>query len=576
MTGAIKAKRATKFVLVAAGIGFLAVPPSSAEESDPGWIARGKKVMVATESAQASKAGLEMLKAGGNAVDAAVAASFVLAVTHPWHTGLGGGGFMIARMANGRVVVQDFRETAPAAATSVMFVKETKGLPSSEVGWQAVAVPGLVAGRCQALAQHGKLPLDKILAPAIRLAEEGFPVNDAYVEAVAEVAAEFEKYPHLKTDAAYLWRTHAREGNPRKAGDTLQQPELARLLRGLAEKGPDFFYKGPVAESLAAAMKKNGGLITKADLETYQVKIRQPLIATYRDYTLLLMPPPSSGGVAIAQTLNILEVLNFAAFFQQDPIHALHYEVEAMKHAFADRSAWLGDPDFVPDPSGRLIDKRIGRQLAAFVSGTSGEVRRYGATQLPDDGGTSHISVVDAEGNVVVTTETINTTFGSLMAVDEWGLILNNEMDDFTTKPGQPNAFGLVQGQPNVIAPKKRPLSSMSPTIVLKGDQPALMLGAAGGPRIITSVIHVLLGVLDGNMSLEKAVARPRVHHQWRPNEVYFDELPPPEELANPLREKGHTVSDKKKRAVVAAIMRTDDGWIGASDPRGGGQPAGE
>jgi gamma-glutamyltranspeptidase/glutathione hydrolase len=544
---------------------------------DPPWIVRGKNGMVATESEQASQAGLEMLKAGGNAIDAAVASSFALAVTRPWHTGLGGGAFLLARFADGNVVVQDSRETAPAAATPDMFAAGNKESdpPPSVIGHRAVAVPGMVAGRCEVLADHGTMPLPKVLGPAIRLAEEGWPVDEPYVAATRSILSEFERHPQLKQTCKYVWQTHLREGDPRKPGEVLKQPELGKLLRGIAEHGPDFFYRGPVADAIAAEMKAHGGLITKEDLASYRPKSRPPLIATYRGYKLLLMPPPSSGGVAIAETLNILEVIDHANIAQQQALLALHYQVEAMKHAFADRATWLGDPDYAAIPTDRLIGKDLAVQLAGFVRGRTGEIVRYGASQLPDDAGTSHLCVADRSGNVVVTTETINTEFGSLAAVGEWGLILNNEMDDFTTRPGVPNAFGLVQGRPNTIAPGKRPLSSMSPTIVLRDDQPYLLLGAAGGPRIISAVLRVFLSVVDAELPLELAVARARVHHQWRPNEIFFDQSPPPDEIVEALRNHGHKISDRKKSSVVQVIQRDDEGWIGAADPRGGGKPAG-
>ena len=545
--------------------------------ADPDWIARGRSGMVATESYHASQAGLEMLEHGGNAIDAAVAASFALAVTRPWHTGPGGGGFLIARFADGKVVVQDFRETAPAGARPELFLAaQVPGFPRSELGFAAVAVPGVVAGRCQAMTQWGTLPLARALQPAIRLAKSGWPVDQPYVEATREVVQTYDKHPRLKQTCAYVWKTHLRQGRLRETGEILKQPELAHLLRGIADQGADFFYRGVVAEDFARTMSLTGGEITREDLAFYSPKMREPLIAAYREYKLILMPPPSSGGVALAQALNILAVLEHHSLVKRDPALAAHYQIEALKHAFADRAALLGDPDFVDVPVARLTSEAFGRSLAALIRPDSvGKIDRYGSVAVPDDSGTSHICVADKFGNVVVSTETINTTFGSLAAIDEWGLVLNNEMDDFTTDPGRPNAFGLIQSQANVIAPGKRPLSSMMPTIVLKDDRPYLLLGAAGGPRIISAVLHVLLGVVDGGLSLEEAVARPRIHHQWMPNEVYFDALPPPADLAESLSKRGHKISDRKKRAVLQAILRTDDGWLGASDPRGGGKPAG-
>ena len=289
------------------------------------------------------------------------------------------------------------------------------------------------------------------------------------------------------------------------------------------------------------------------------------------------MPSSSSGGVALAETLNILEKLDFHAVAKRDPALAMHLQLEAMKHAFADRARWFGDQDFVKVPTGPLMSKAYAAMLAKSISPDHvGPLDRYGSTTLPDDSGTSHFCVADKFGNVVVSSETINTEFGSLVAVDEWGLILNNEMDDFTAEPGKPNAFGLVQSAQNAIGPRKRPLSSMSPTIVLKDDKPFLLLGASGGPRIISSVLNVLLGVTDFGQSLEDAMQRPRPHHQWSPDLVFFDSLPPPADIAAGLTSRGHKLADKKRTGIVQAIVRSENGWIGASDPRKGGQPAAE
>lgn len=547
----------------------------------PPWIARGAKGMIAADSKYASQAGVEMLQAGGNAVDAAVATSFALAVTRPYSTGLGGGGFMIARFADGRVVVQDFRETAPAAATSGMFIKAAElrpGEPSpGEIGHLAVAVPGLVAGRCQALAQYGTLPLKRVLGPAIRLAKSGYPVDEDYVRNTRAVLEQYEAHPSLKESCAYVYRVHLASGRPREAGKTLVQPELAELLEEIADNGPDFFYKGPVAQAISREMRAHGGIISERDLADYQPRLREPLLSTYRDFKLILMPSPSSGGVVLAETLNILEVVDFSAVARRDPVAATHLQLEAMKHAFADRARWFGDQDFVRVPIGPLMSKAYAAMLAKSISPDHvGETERYGSTTLPDDSGTSHFCVADKFGNVVVSSETINTEFGSLAAVDEWGLILNNEMDDFTSEPGKPNAFGLVQSAQNAIAPRKRPLSSMCPTIVMKDDKPFLLLGASGGPRIITSVLNVLLGVTDFGLSLEEAMQRPRPHHQWSPDLVFFDSHPPPADIAAGLTSRGHKLADKKRTGIVQAIVRTEVGWIGASDPRKGGQPAAE
>lgn len=549
-----------------------------ARGDDVPWLATGRSGMVAADSVYASQAGLEMLQAGGNAIDAATAVSFALSVTRPESTGLGGGGFLIARFADGRVVALDFRETAPSAATPDMFVKAAKegGNPSpSEFGHLAPAVPGVVAGRCQALARFGTLPLAKTIAPAIKLAEEGFPVDVHYVDATREALRVYEKQPALRESCGYVYETHLRGGDLRKPGESLVQPKLARLLEGIAQGGSDFFYKGPVAAAIAEMMKKHGGLMTADDLSKYEVKEREALRSTYRYYTVIGMPPPSSGGIALAETLNILESLDFTVVVHRDPVLATHFQIEAMKHAFADRARWLGDADFARVPVRLLTSKSYAKDRAAMLKPDgSSDADTYGATGLRDDSGTSHFCVVDRFGNLVVSTETINTSFGSLAAVDEWGLILNNEMDDFAAEPGKPNAFGLIQSGANAVAPGKRPLSSMTPTIVLKGERPYLLLGASGGPRIISSVLNVLLGVTDYGLPLDRAMTAVRPHQQWKPEEVCFD-TEPAETMRAGLIARGHKVSDRRKTGVVQAILRTEAGWVGASDPRKGGRPAG-
>jgi len=536
------------------------------------WIARGKSEMVATDSEFASEIGLQILEAGGNAIDAAVAVSFALAVARPYSTGLGGGGFMIARMADGQVIVQDFRETAPAASTPDMFLKaraaDPDGPPPSEFGFLAAAVPGVVAGRCQALSRWGTMPLARVIEPAIELARNGYPVDEDYVRASKEALQSFEKYPSLKEAHTYVYMLHLRNGILRPVGDRLIQPELSRLLEGIANEGPDFFYRGPVADAIAMHMMGYGGIMTDRDLAVYQTVTPEPYTATYRDYKFILMPQPSSGGIAIAEALNILEPLNFADVAKKDRALATHLQIEALKHAFADRSRL---PMSKPD---RLMSKSHARQIAEKISRDKvASIDTYGISVL-NDSGTSHFSIVDRHGNAVVSTETINTSFGSLAAIGELGLILNNEMDDFTVEPGKPNAFGLVQSTENAPKPGVAPLSSMTPTIVLKDDKVFMLLGASGGPRIITSVLNVLLQVLDYGAPLEQAMLAPRPHHQLQPDEVNFDREPD-KELVDALEKRGHKISPKKKTGIVQAILRDGDGWLGASDPRKGGKPVG-
>ncbi len=547
--------------------------------TEPAWIAKGRQGMVASDSPHASRAGLEILQAGGNAIDASVAVSFALGVTRPYSTGLGGGGFLIARFADGRILVRDSRETAPAAAMADMFIVQedaaSGGPPPSRYGHLAVAVPGLLAGRCRTLAEHGTMPLAKVMAPAIRLAKEGFPVDEHYVKQTVDVLKRYQRYPELIRSCSYVHRVHLRDGRLRSIGDTLAQPELGRLLEEISREGPDFFYRGPVASALAKEMRCHGGIITENDLAEYTVCDRKPVSASYRGYQVISMPPPSSGGIALIESLNILETVDLAAIAQSDSGLSLHYRIEAMKNAFADRARWLGDTDFVSVPVGHLTSKGYARSLADRIDPLAvGSVGGYGSVNLPDDSGTSHFCVADRWGNVVSSTETINTFFGSLAAVDEWGLILNNEMDDFVARPGSPNAYGLIQSVNNAIAPRKRPLSSMAPTIVLSDGAPHMLLGASGGPRIISAVLNVMVAVTDHAMSLEEAMRVQRPHHQWAPDLLFFDAAPPPEIEAT-LAARGHQIAEEHKTGIVQAILRVNDGWVGASDPRKGGRPAG-
>jgi gamma-glutamyltranspeptidase/glutathione hydrolase len=545
----------------------------------PGWLAEGRSGMVASDSAAASRAGCDILQAGGNAVDAAAAVSFALGVTRPYSTGLGGGGFMIVRLADGQVIVLDYRETAPAKATPDMFAAARRhDGPSphpSRYGYLAACVPGVLAGQCRALSCSGTLPLSRVLEPAIHLAETGFELDEHFVDSATAKLDVYKKNPALRDSCGYVFNKYLGGSRLPRAGDRLVQPELARLLRSIAKDGPAFFYHGPVAEAIERAMCRRGGIMTAGDLAAYEVKQREPLRTAYRDYTIISLPPPSSGGIAIAETLNVLEHFDLGAVARRDAGLAAHYQIEALKHAFADRARWLGDPDFVPVPISHLTSGSYAAGLAKRIDEFhTAAMATYGCAQLPEDGGTSHFCVVDRWGNVVVATETINLVFGSLAAVEEWGLILNNEMDDFSAEPGKANAFGLMQSKRNAVAPGKRPLSSMSPTIVLKGGEPVLLLGASGGPRIISSVLSVLLGVTDYGLTLEQAMLQPRPHHQWRPNEVVFDSTPP-RHVVEGLIKRGHRIAAERKKGIVQAILKTESGWLGASDPRKGGRPAG-
>ncbi|GMV98666.1 MAG: gamma-glutamyltransferase [Phycisphaerae bacterium] len=544
------------------------------------WLAVGRQAMVASDSVDASRAGVEVLRAGGNAVDAAVATSFALAVTRPYSMGLGGGGFMMIRMAKtGEVFVLDYRERAPAAATADMFVQARAANPQgpspSEYGGLAAGVPGLVAGHAAVLERLGTRTLSEVIEPAVALAADGFDVDRHYCSVARECLADMRREPALARIGAELRKTYLFDGREPRPGERLRQPALARALGLIRDRGPEAFYRGPIARAIVEANRAAGGVLALEDLAGYRPTWREPLRLRYRDrYEILLMPPPSSGGICIAETLNILEHWDLAGVARRDPGLAAHLTIEALKHAFADRAGLLGDADFAEVPVGRLIDKSFARRLAARIR-EDRAIQVNAAGGPPRDAGTSHFSVVDRWGNVVACTETINTSFGSWVMVPEYGIVLNNEMDDFTAEPGKPNAFGLRQSEANAVAPGKRPLSSMSPTIVLRDGRPVLALGAAGGPRIITGTLQVMLNVIEYGQPLERAIEQPRLHHQWMPDVVYRNQFAADAPVIAGLRRRGHRISAKRQDAVVQAIQIEPGRLIGASDPRKGGQPLG-
>lgn len=548
--------------------------------ADPPWLARGRNGMVASDSPEASQIGAEMLRAGGNAFDAAIATSLALAVSRPQSTGLGGGGFMLAWLASEkRALVLDFREVAPAGATRERYDRlaaEAGDGPSPTIyGGNAVGVPGQLAGLDEIRKRFATRPLSDLVRPAIQLAESGFAVDEHYRDAVKEALADFEKWPQLKQDHAHIHATLLGDGTPPAVGEKITRPQLARALRLLAEQGVDAFYQGPIGEAAVRAVRDAGGVLTMEDLAKYRPREREPLRATMGGYEVVTMPPPSSGGVCIIETLNVLRetALDFDGGLRaiRDDFYPPML-VCALKHAFADRARWLGDPDFAAIPVERLVSRDYARQLAdRFCPEGSAD---YGTAPAPEDRGTSHFCVVDRDGNVVALTETVNGVFGSLVVAEPYGIILNNQMDDFAADPGRPNLYGLIQGEANAVAPGKRPLSSMSPTIVLQAGRPALALGASGGPRIITSVLQVMLNVTEFGMPLDDAQAAVRIHHQWLPDEVYFDREPPAA-LVRAL-EPRNKLSSQRKTGIVQAIQLLPDGsLVGASDPRKGGRPAG-
>jgi gamma-glutamyltranspeptidase/glutathione hydrolase len=553
---------------------------------DPDWIARSKAGMVASDSPEASQVGAAVLKAGGNAFDAAVATSFALAVARLQSTGLGGGGFMVAYVAkDDRFITLDFRETAPAAATperyAKLFTANGDGPSPSVYGGNAVGVPGQLAGLVEINRRFGEHPLAELIQPAIELAEGGFVIDEEFIHARREAFEDADKWPQLKTAYAQLYELLSPAGVGPKLGGRLKRPALAKALRLLAEQGPDAFYDGPIGEAIVRAVQDTGGVMTMDDLRDYRVKQREPLRFQFYDaqtestYEFVTMPPPSSGGVCMAEFFNIMQAAG-----ERSDLHPVrdreHVVIEAMKHAFADRARWLGDPDFCEVPVAGLISQKHAAQCARRISarGTLPAAEYGTAAAPPDDGGTSHFCVADRDGNIVALTETVNGNFGALVVAEPYGIILNNEMDDFLTVRGQANLYGLVQSERNLVAPGKRPLSSMSPTIVLKNGKPFLVLGASGGPRIITSVLQVAQHVMDGQ-PIEQAMTELRLHHQWQPDEIYFDREPPADVVEH-LKQRSHQISDKRQTGIVQAIQLLDDGtMVGASDPKKGGRPAG-
>jgi len=535
----------------------------------------GERAMVATGHPLATEAALEVFREGGNAVDAAVAAALTLGVVDGENSGIGGGCLILIRSADGTLTAIDGREMAPAAAYKDMFVRDGKPVPNaSQTGPLASGVPGALAAYRMAIERCGTMKLARLLAPGIKAAEDGFVVDEGLAAAVRGTAKNLQQF-----DGSRAVFFHA-DGSPIAAGERLVQRDLANTYRQIAERGIDWFYRGPLAQMVGDWMAANGGIITAADFAAYQAKLREPLKSTYRGRQIIGFPPPSSGGVHVAQILNMLEQFDLSAIGQRDPIEATHIIVETFKLAFADRAYWLGDADFVEVPRG-LIDKGYAQDLAAKIDPQRAiDVAKHGTPPewRQDLFGrhTTHIAAADAKGNWVAITATVNTAFGSKVIVPGTGVILNNEMDDFSIYPGLPNAFGLVGAENNSVAAGKRPLSSMSPTIVLGDeDNPILTVGAAGGPKIISQVVLTIVRVVDFERPLSDAVADPRFHHQWRPNVAMY-ETGLDANIVEGLRDRGHNVEEIGSSGRTQAIAVDSDGrLIGVSDPRGNGKAAG-
>ena len=528
-----------------------------------------RNAMVVSNEPLASEAGREVLRLGGNAVDAAVAVGFALAVTYPEAGNLGGGGYMIIRMADGRTAALDYRETAPRAASRDMYVDSSgEATDKSVIGHLASGVPGAVAGLAAAQGRYGALPLSRVIEPAIRLARDGFIVDSVLHHSLARDSQAIEQF----AGGALFFP----DGQPVAVGSRLRQPALARTLQAIAERGASGFYRGEVAESIAAEMQRGGGIMTVEDLAGYESVWREPLRSTYRGYTLFGMPPSSSGGVTVAETFNILE--GFGALPGFGTASYAHLLASAFQRAFIDRNSSLGDPAFVDVPIARLTSKAYADSLRRTIDRS-----RATPTLPPSSKGTTestettHYSVVDAAGNAVATTTTINGLYGSGVFIPGAGFFMNNEMDDFTSRPGIPNMYGLVQGANNAIAPGKRMLSAMTPTIVLDPAGELLMIvGGRGGPRIITSTAQVILNVIEHRMTLADAMRAPRIHHQALPDSLRFESNGLTQPVQDSLTAMGHHPTSKGAASgAVKAIMRVRGGYEGSWEPRSHGGAAG-
>lgn len=571
-------KRTAEVMVVTA---LLSVTAFAVDGRGARWWADGGAYMVAADHEAASRAGAEILAKGGNAVDAAAAVSFALAVVRPESCGMGGGGFLILHRTGHRPVVLDYRETVPARADLTHY-RDGKGKPipdKTKRGAWAVGTPGQVKGQLLAFERYGsgKLSRKEILAPAIRLAREGVVVDGTLHRVLKNLAAACRKQPAYRQRFAELCRVFLNDGEPHAVGERIHRTDIATTLEAIARNGADAFYRGPIGSKIAAEIARRGGPLREEDLAGYTVRTLEPLRGVFGPYEIVAMPPPSSGGAVILQILNVLSARekNIAKSCPAT-IGGSHRLVEAMKHAFADRAAFLGDrsPAVLADVQ-RMISQQRARAVAAGMDADKTKATTaYGLRAVPDDGGTSHFCVVDSRGWAVACTETINLAFGSYVMVPGTGIILNNEMDDFTVDAETPNALGLTQSERNLIAPGRRPLSSMSPTIVLKDGHVVMIAGASGGPRIITATLQTLLNVLVRQMEVNEAVATPRLHHQWLPDELRA-EPGVSADVVEGLRRRGHVVKQSGGFGNVQAIHRRPDKWRGACDPRKGGKPAG-
>jgi gamma-glutamyltranspeptidase / glutathione hydrolase len=585
----MRRQRQTVFCLIIAAVIACVVSRANAATQP----VRAEHAMVVSFHELASQVGVEIMQQGGNAIDAAVATGFALAVVHPPAGNIGGGGFMLIRMADGQSHFLDYREKAPAAATRDLYLDANGNVikGASEIGYKSIGVPGSVAGLTYAEQHWGKLSLKQVMAPAIKLARDGYALT--WSEAQGFHDHYLGQFPESR-------RVFQRDGNFYQPGEIFRQPDLARTLERIADN-PGDFYHGSIARELAAAMQKGGGLITADDLAHYEVKEREPVRGTYRGYEVISAPPPSSGGTVLIESLNILEGYNLAAM-QNRSAESIHFTVEAFRRAFFDRAEFLGDPDFSKIPVAQLIDKRYAAAWRDSIDpehatpsnelkrpANFSELDRFAALHPPaaaphESNHTTHYSVMDSDGNAVSVTTTINSWFGSRVTADGLGFLLNDEMDDFSSKPGVPNSDGLIQGSANAIGPGKRPLSSMTPTIVAHDGKTVMVLGSPGSSKIITTIANVLMGVVDYGMNIQESVNAPRFHHQWLPDVIMVEKWFSPDTV-NLLQHMGYQVQSGLHEGSRVAPYWSDAECIavdektgtreGASDGRNHGKAIG-
>lgn len=539
-----------------------------------GWAKSYEHAVVVTAEENASLAGRHILKQGGNAVDAAVAVQFALAVTLPRAGNIGGGGFMVIHMDDGTDITLDFRERAPLKAHRDMYIRDGKYVPQlSREGALAVGVPGVVDGMVKAIERYGRLPLETVMQPAIDLAEHGFRLSWIQAQTLNQYTDVFKKYDG---SARYFL---PKDDKKWEEGDLFVQKDLAATLKRIARFGRDGFYSGKTADLIVQEMRQQGGLISYEDLEEYQSVWREPIKASFRGYELSIMPPPSSGSIAIHQILDMLKPYGLKEMGFNSAKY-VHLVTEAMRRAFADRAYFLGDPDFVDIPVEKLMSDDYSRERMSSFSWhkatDSNELSHGEIPSFTESIETTHFSIVDEDGNAVAVTTTLNGNYGSKVAVSGAGFFLNNEMDDFTAEPGEPNMFGLIQGKVNAVEPGKRMLSSMSPTIVTKNGEVRMVLGAAGGPRIITATLHNFLNLAVFEMEAGEAISAPRFHHQWMPDNLYFEEFGLSPDTRKLLKEKGHNLTQTSGVGRAHIIYVNEEGLLfGAADPRGDGTAEG-